>query len=255
MNTAILSPTGGSIGIGFAIPSNTIKVISADLEHSGRVVRGYIGVAAQEISPAMSKALDLPSTGGALIASVQPDTPAQRGGLQPGDVVRSVNGDQVKNPRDLAVDIAAIHPGDTAHLGVLRNGHEQTIDVHVAQLPSQQQMAENSGQHHPAQNRLGLALGALTPDVANQLDLPDGTRGAVVTQVQPGSPADQAGIQAGDVIVGVGTQPVTDPAQAVSAIQRAEGHGDQAVALRIIHDGQSAFVAVNPQSGSDASNG
>ena len=255
MNTAILSPTGGSIGIGFAIPSNVIKQITTDLERSGRVVRGYIGVEAQEVSSAMSKALDLPSAGGALIAAVEPNTPASHGGLQPGDVIRSVNGEQVKNPRDLAVDIAGIQPGDTAHLDVLRDGHNQTMDVRVAQLPNQQQMAENGGQPHAEQNRLGLALGPLSPDVAGQLDLPDGTKGAVVTEVQPGSPADQAGIQPGDVIVGVGTHPVTDPEQAANAIRNAERNGDQAVALRIIHDGQPAFVAVNPAGGNNANNG
>jgi len=252
MNTAILSPTGGSIGIGFAIPSDMIKTISTDLQRSGHVTRGYIGVEAQEISPAMSKALDLPSAGGALIAAVEPNTPASRGDLRPGDVIRSVNGEQVKNPRDLAVDIAGVQPGDTAHLGVLRDGHEQTVDLHVAQLPNQQQMAENGGSSpRAAQNRLGLALGALSPDVAGQLDLPDGTKGAVVTQVQPGSPADQAGIQAGDVIVGVGLHPVTNPAQAANAIRDAERNGDQAVALRIIHNGQPAFVAVNPTGGNN----
>jgi len=255
MNTAILSPTGGSIGIGFAIPSNLIKTISGDLERSGHVTRGYIGVEAQEISPAMSKALDLPSAGGALIAAVEPNTPASHSGLQPGDVIRSVNGEQVKNPRDLAVDIAGVQPGDTAHLGVVRDGHDQTTDVRVAQLPTEQQTAENGGSPHAEQNRLGLALGALSPDVAGQLDLPDGTKGAVVTQVQPGSPADQAGIQPGDVIVGVGTRPVTDPAQAANAIRNAERNGNQAVALRIIHDGQPAFVAVNPAGGNNANNG
>ncbi len=254
MNTAILSPTGGSIGIGFAIPSNLIKQITADLEQSGHVTRGYIGVEAQEVSPAMSKALDLPSAGGALIAAVEPNTPADHGGLQPGDVIRSVNGEQVKNPRDLAVDIAGIQPGYTAHLDVLRDGHEQTMDVHVGQLPSEQQTAENGAHPHPERNRLGLALGSLSPDIAGQLNLPDGTKGAVVTEVQPGSPADQAGIQAGDVIVGVGTHPVTDPAQAASAIRNAE-RNDQAVALRIIHDGQPAFVAVNPAGGNNANNG
>jgi len=256
MNTAILSPTGGSIGIGFAIPSNLIKTISADLQRSGHVTRGYIGVEAQEISSAMSKALDLPSAGGALIAAVEPNTPASRGDLQPGDVIRSVNGDQVKNPRDLAVDIAAIPPGDAAHLGVLRDGHEQTVDVHVAQLPAEQQVAQRGGgSPQAAQNRLGLALGSLSPDVVGQLDLPNGTKGAVVTEVRPGSPADQAGIQAGDVIVGVGTHPVTNPVQAANAIRDAERNGDQAVALRIIHDGQPAFVAVNPSGSDNANNG
>jgi serine protease Do len=254
MNTAILSPSGGSIGIGFAIPSNLIKQISADLEHSGHVTRGYIGVSAQEISPAMAKALGLPNNGGALIAGVEPNTPAQRGGLQPGDVIRSVNGQSVKDPRELAVDVAGIQPGDQAHLDVLRDGHQQTVDLRVAQLPSEQRVAQG-GSQAPEHARLGLALGPLSPDVVNQLNLPDGTHGAVVTQVQPGSPADQAGIEAGDVIVGVGTHAVNGPGQASTAIRDAERNGDSAIALRIIHDGQSAFVAVNVSGNSNGSNG
>jgi serine protease Do len=247
MTTAILSPTGGSIGIGFAIPSNVIKKIAADLEHTGHVTRGYIGVEAQSISPAMAKALDLPTAGGALVAAVEPNTPAQTAGLQPGDVIRSVNGQTVKDPRELAIDVADIQPGQRTNLQILRNRQQQTVQVQVAELPSQQEMAQqggSSGGEHP-QVHLGLALGPLSPDVANQLNLPPNTKGAVVTEVQSGSPAEQAGIQSGDVIVGVGTRAVDGPAQAASAIRAAESHGDKAIALRIIHDGQSAFVAVN----------
>jgi serine protease Do len=245
MDTAILSPNGGSIGIGFAIPSNLIKSIANDLQHYGHVTRGYIGVEAQQVSPAMAKALNLPSAGGALIAAVEPNTPADHAGLQPGDVIRSVDGQNVNSPRDLAVDVAGIHPGDEAHLGVVRNGSEQAITLRVGTLPSQQQMAGNTQSGHQPTGRLGLALGPLTADTAAQLDVPDGTQGAVVTQVQPGSPADQAGIQPGDVIVGVGTHSVHNVGQAASALRDAEHH-DNAVALRIIHNGQPAFVAVNP---------
>ncbi len=254
MDTAILSPNGGSIGIGFAIPSNLIKTITADLEHYGHITRGYIGVEAQPVSPAMAKALNLPEQGGALIAAVEPNTPAQHAGLKPGDVIRSVNGQNVKDPRELAVDVAGIQPGDEAHLGVLRDGQQQTIDLKVAQLPSEQQTAQNGQAGQSESDRLGLALGPVTPDTSAQLDLPDGTQGAVVTQVQPGSPADQAGIQPGDVIVGVGTRAVHSVGQAAQAIREAERTGDSAVALRVIHDGQSAFVAVNPNQG-NANNG
>ncbi len=246
MDTAILSPNGGSIGIGFAIPSNLIKTIVADLQQNGHVTRGFIGVEAQPVSPEMAKALNLPEEGGALVAAVQPNTPAQQSGLQPGDVIRSVNGQAVKNPRELAVDIAGIQPGGEAHLSVMRDGHDQTVDLKVAQLPSDQQTAANTRAARPAEGKIGLALGPITPDVAGQLDLPDGTEGAVVTRVQPGSPADQAGISAGDVIVGVGTQPVHNPGQAASAIRAAEHNAGRAVALRIIHNGQPAFVAINP---------
>ncbi|MDQ2801134.1 MAG: trypsin-like peptidase domain-containing protein, partial [Pseudomonadota bacterium] len=208
MDTAILSPSGGSIGIGFAIPANLIKQIAGDLQHYGHVTRGYLGVEAQPVTEAISKALNLPTPGGALVAAVQPNTPAAQAGIQPGDVIRSVNGDAIKDPGALALHIAGIKPGSAAKLSVLRDGHDQNVNVDVAELPNQEQVAQQNGggdQAQPHEARLGLALGPVSPDIAGQLDLPSGTAGAVVTRVQPGSPSEQAGIQAGDVIVGVGT--------------------------------------------------
>jgi len=257
MNTAILSPSGGSIGIGFAIPSDTIQRISADLEGSSHAVtRGYLGVEAQPVSDAMSKALGLATAGGALVAAVQPNTPASHAGVQPGDVIRTVNGQAIKDPGALAIGIAAIRPGDQAHLDIVRDGKSQTLDVKVAELPSEQQLAQGGGQsQHEHEQKLGLALGSVSPDLAKQLDLPDHTAGAVVMQVKPGSPAEQAGIQPGDVIVGVGTHAVQNPGQASRAIGDALGHDSKALALRIIRNGQPAFVAVNLNPNAESGNG
>jgi serine protease Do len=242
MNTAILSPSGGSIGIGFAIPSDMIRTVTAQLEKTGHVTRGYIGVEAQQVSETVAKAMHLGAgNSGALIAGVQPDAPASHAGIQPGDVITAVNGQQVKNPRDLAVDVAAVQPGGEAKLDVQHNGEAKTVSVKVGQLPNEQ-VATNEGQEH-SQQRFGLALGPLSPDLLNQLDVPDGTHGAVVREVQPGSPADAAGIQAGDVIVGVGDKQVESPSQAASAIRNATK--DHAVALRIIRNGEPMFVGVN----------
>ena len=241
MNTAILSPSGGSIGIGFAIPSDMIRTVVAQLEKSGQVTRGFIGVEAQKVSDTMAKALRLGETQGALIAGVQSDAPASRAGLEPGDVITSVNGQTVKNPRDLAVDIAAVQPGDEAKLQVLHNGETKSVSVKVGQMPSERMASSESGQQQG--DHVGLALAPLSPDLRNQLDVPDGTRGAVVRQVEPGSPADQAGLQAGDVIVGVGGKKVTSPGDAATAIRGAAK--DHAVALRIIRNGESLFVGVN----------
>ena len=141
VNTAILSPSGGSIGIGFAIPSNTVKTVVAELEQTGHVTRGYLGVEAQTVADAMSKALHLDQKGGALIAGVQPDSPAAKAGIEPGDVIASVNGQKVANPRDLAVDVANVKPGDTAKLDVVRNGEHQTVTATVGQMPNEEQVA------------------------------------------------------------------------------------------------------------------
>jgi serine protease Do len=243
MNTAILSPSGGSIGIGFAIPSDMIHTVVAQLEQSGHVTRGYIGVEAQELKGATAKGLHVPDNSGALIAGLESDGPASHAGLQPGDVIQSVDGKKVTNPRELAVDVAAIKPGDEAHLTVLHDGQSKDIALKVGQLPNEQSASngEGGGQH---QEQLGLALAPLSPDIRGQLNVPDGTRGAVVRGVQPGSPAEQAGLQPGDVIVGVGTHPVTSPSDAAREIHSAMDSQDHAVALRVIRNGEAVFVGI-----------
>jgi serine protease Do len=241
MNTAILSPSGGSIGIGFAIPSDMIHTVVSQLEKTGHVTRGYIGVEAQQVSDTMAKAMHLSANSGALIAGVQNDTPASRAGLQPGDVITAVNGEVVKNPRDLAVDIAAVQPGDEAQLQVLHDGNNKAMSVKVGELPNEQMASNETGRQ--SEGRIGLALAPLSPDLRNQLDVPDGTQGVVVRNVEPGSPADQAGLQAGDVIVGVGDKQVASPSDAARAIHNAGK--DHAVALRIIRNGEPIFVGVN----------
>jgi serine protease Do len=257
VNTAIFSPSGGSVGIGFAIPSNTVKAVVAQLEKTGHVTRGFIGVSAQAVTPAMGAALHLPQTSsddrGALVASVEPDSPASKAGIQPGDVIVGVNGHHIGNQRELAINISQIAPGNTASLAVLRDGASKTLDVTVGTLPSDQASGRvgNSPQGSPA---LGVGLQALTPNLRQQLGVPDNVRGPVIAEVQPGSVAEQAGLQAGDVIIGVGDKSVTTPAEATREI-RDSLKNNQAVALRIIRDGQPAFVAVSPsQSDQSSSN-
>ncbi len=251
VNTAILSPTGGSVGIGFAIPSNTVKDVVAQIQKSGHVTRGYLGVEAQAVSPAMATAMHLPKLAqagedgdagaGALVASVQKDSPAAKAGVQPGDVVRAVDGQTVSNPRDLARNVAMVAPGTVTKLDLVRDGGTRTLDVTLGNLPGQG--AEASAQH---QGGIGLALAPITPDMRQQLDLPDDAHGAVVAQVKSGSPAEQAGLRAGDIVVGVGQSPVNGPRDAAEAIRTAT-KSNQPLALRIIRDGQPAFVAVTPE--------
>ncbi len=244
MNTAIFSPTGGSVGIGFAIPSDMIRTVEAQLEKSGQVTRGYVGVEAQQITGATAKALHLSDNSGALLAGVQPDSPAAKAGLQPGDVVQTVNGTKITNPKELAMNVAAIPPGEETRVTVLRDGQTKDFTLKVGAMPNEQTASNDS---HEAQHRaeLGLALGPLSPDVRNQLDLPESTHGAVVERVQPGSPAEAAGLQPGDVVVGVGTHAVTSPSEAAKEVRSAMKGSDRALALRVIRDGKSVFVGVN----------
>jgi len=242
INTAIISPSGGSVGIGFAIPSNTVRTIVAELQKSGHITRGYLGVEAQPITPNMQAALHLPTKNGALIAAVEDGTPAAQAGLHPGEVITEVDGQAINNPRDLAIDIAGIKPGETAHLTVLNNSNAVSMNVTLATLP--EQTATNNAQPGVHQGRLGLALAPVTPDTENQFNLPAGTHGAVIAQVAPNSPAALAGLEPGDVIIGVGEQPVTSVDQATGAIHAAETRGG-AVALRVMHQGEKIFVAID----------
>ena len=247
MNTAIFSPTGGSVGIGFAIPSDMIRTISAQLQKSGQVVRGYIGVEAQPVTGAMAKALHLPENAGALLAGVAPKGPAAEAGLEPGDVIQAVNGQKIANPKELALHIADVPPGQQALLSVLHDGKTKDISLQVGQLPNERQAATDD----PATAktpRIGLALAPLSPELRDRLDVPDGTKGAVVRGVEPGSPAERAGLQAGDVIVSVDRQAVGSPAETVDAFRgaiRGAGNGaGQSLALRILRHGTPAFIGV-----------
>lgn len=244
VDTAIISPSGGSVGIGFAIPSDMVKSVVAQIEAHGSVTRGYLGVAAQTVSPEMAQALDLPKgdTSGALVATVEPNSPAQRAGMQQGDVIRAVDGQTIKNARDLAIDIANIRPGTKTAVEIVRGGETKTLEVSLGTLPS-----NNTASTSPqaGQGQIGLALAPLTPDARAQLGLPNDATGAVIANVQPGSPADQAGLQQGDVITAVGQVAVNSPAEAVRALHRAEQNG-KPVALRIMRNGHAAYIALNP---------
>jgi len=251
INTAILSPSGGSVGIGFAIPADMVKRVVTQLISGGKVVRGYLGVAAQEISPQMAQALALPTANpnkdGALVAAISPNSPAARAGLKPGDVITSVNGTPVTNPGDLASEIANVDPNHDANIVYLRNGKQNSLSVAVATMPANPDASfqQGSSTAAPAQGPLGLTLAPLTPTARGQLNLPGDATGAVITAVKPNSAADQAGLQPGDLLVGVGAQDVASPDDAVSAIISARKAGAGAVALRIVRQGQALFVGID----------
>ncbi len=252
INTAILSPTGGSVGIGFAIPSNMVKRVVTQLISSGKVVRGYLGVSAQQITPQMASAMGLPAADpgndGALVAAISPGSPAYRAGLQPGDVITQVNGQTIKNPGDLAGDIANVDPGHDTTVTYLRNGQSHSLSVAVASLPNNPDQQFQQGAPPPAppgQTQLGILLAPLTPQDRTQLNLPDSVNGALVANVVQNSPADQAGIQQGDVLVGIGSKTIASPDDAVAAINDAKKTGTTALAVRIIRQGQALFVGID----------
>lgn len=232
VNSAIISPTGGSVGIGFAIPSSLVRDVVGQIRTAGHVTRGYLGVEAQAVTPDIAASLGLKAgTHGALVAATQPDSPAAKAGVQPGDIVESVEGKPVTSPHDLASIVAAVHPGGTAQVAILRDGTARTLSVSVATLPDEQPAAQE------AQASEGPTVGlALAPNE-------DGSAGAMVAAVRPDSAAAKAGLRPGDEVVSVGAHAVASAADAAKAIRAAakDGHG---LALRVMRDGHARYVAI-----------
>ncbi|WP_337876192.1 DegQ family serine endoprotease [Elioraea sp.] len=241
VNTAIVSPTGGSVGIGFAIPSDMVRSVVAQLKEHGHVARGFLGVLTQPVTPAIAEAMGLGEARGALVAEVERGSPADRAGLRAGDVVTKVGAQEIDSPRALARAIGALRPGASAPVTIRRDGEARTLAVTLAELHDDR--AEARAVAPDARGRIGLALAPLGGQARRTLDLPPGTRGALVAEVRPGSPAEEAGLRPGDVIQQVGGKPVDDAEQAAHALREALKPGS-AVALRILREGRHAFVAV-----------
>ncbi|EGO96297.1 Do family serine endopeptidase [Acidiphilium sp. PM] len=252
VNTAILTPSGGSVGIGFSIPSDMVRRIADELIKSGHVTRGFIGVQVQTITPEMAQAMGVPvhdgRADGALIAETMPNGPAAKAGLKPGDIITKVDGKMVRDPRELALAISGIKPDGKASITYLRGGASHELNLRVEKMPANAEAAFAPGgsQSGPAMHKpeLGLSLAPLSDAARQQLNLPDNVSGALIAHVAPNSPADEAGLRSGDVIVGVGSMTVNNPDQAVAAIRKAEAAKAKAIALRVMRGNQALFVAV-----------
>ena len=246
VNTAIHSPTGGNVGIGFAIPANLTQKIVADLEDDGMVERGWLGVHIQAVDSDLAEGLGLDEAGGALVARVAEDGPAAEFGIEQGDVILSYDGQAIDSLRDLTRAVADTDPGASVDVEIWRNGANRTLAIEIAQMPSDQTVAgleadEELGEETP---KLGLALARLDDGIRSEMDLPDGQGGAVVTDVLPGSPAAEKGLRQGDVIIEADNQAVTEPKSVSDAVKAAAKRGEKAVLLLIKRGDQDRFVAV-----------
>jgi serine protease Do len=241
INSQILSPSGGNIGIGFAIPSNMAREVRDQLIKGGKVHRGQLGVSIQPITQELATALGLKDTDGVLIGDVTPDSPAARAGLKRGDVIRKVENDTVHNPNALRNKIALTEPGTEVNLTILRDGKEQQVKVKLAELRAEAAKPENNDRNPSQGARLGVSVQPLTPDIARQLGVPGNVSGLVVSDVDPAGPAAEAGIQPGDVIVEVNRQQVRSAAD----LQKALGKSGTNVLL-INRGGRTSFVTIQP---------
>lgn len=238
VNTAIFSPSGGSVGIGFAIPSNLAKQIIRDLNDNGTVERGWLGVQIQEVTPEIADNLKLKDAKGALVAKVEKDSPAASAKLVPGDVITHLNGTEVKGVRDLPRLVAGIRAGETSKFAVWRDGKEQTVSVKIGKAPSADEMAKADRQDGEV---AGMQLGSLDPQMRQRFGVQDGV---IITSVQPGSAAAKSGLDRGDVIVAIGNKAVTNPADVAKEVASAEKAQARTVLLRIVNARGAQFVAL-----------
>lgn len=241
VNTAIFSPSGGNVGIAFAIPASTAREVTQDLIRDGAVQRGWLGVEIQPVTPEIADSLGLSGGDkGALVSNAQDESPAKKAGVVAGDVITAVDGKEVSSPKELARIIGNISPGKPVEVTLWRNGKSETVKVDLGELPSQDKQASaQSGddEQAPAQSDQLAELG-LTIAPA------DDGKGVVVTDVDPGSDASDRGLQAGDVITNVNSKPVAGGGDIEKAMEDAAKAGRKAVLVQVSRDDTSRFITL-----------
>lgn len=232
VNTAIFSPNGGNIGIGFAIPARNAEQVVGELREHGAVTRGWLGVQIQPLTDDVAEALNVKPGEGTLVADVVGDGPARRAGLQAGDIVTRFNGTLIKEPRDLSRAVASAAPGEKVTLDVIRNGKSMRLSTVLDKnesAPLADNGAGDSGAH--ADDALGLALGPLSPDARASIGLDADVKGALVVGVKSGGPADTSGVQPGDIILRVNRKAIADVRSAQDALASAREKDTPVVVL------------------------
>jgi serine protease Do len=239
VNTAIFSPSGGSIGIGFAIPADTVKTVVAQLKDKGMVTRGWLGVQIQSVTSDIADSMGLKTTQGALVAQPQADSPASKAGIQAGDVITAVDGQPVKSSHELARKISAMAPGSSVKIDLWRDGQSKTVNLTLGELPNNRQANADTKDHQTASvARLGMSLAP-----ANEVS-GAGQDGVVITDVDPNGTAADRGLEVGDVILDVGGKAVSSASDVRRALHDAMTAGKHDVLLRLKSGDQTRFVAV-----------
>ncbi len=243
INTAIFSLTGGNQGIGFAVPSNLARSVMESLIKTGRVSRGFLGIVLQPLNEELAKQFKLGDTKGVLIAEVASKGPAEKAGLQSGDVVTEVGGKKVEDTRELQLLIANLTPGSKADLKVIRDGKDRTINVELAERPTGgDQVAATPPKAEDPDVLDGVTVGDIDAEARKRFDLPESVKGVVITEIDPESPSAEVGIKVGDVIHEANREAITNSKQAVEVSEKLKK--EKKVLLRVSTKGLSRFVVV-----------
>jgi serine protease Do len=213
INTFIISNSGSFAGAGFAIPSQIVRATTEQLIKSGKVEHGYLGIGMNDVTPDNAHFFNLQDATGAIVSQVTPDSPASRGGLHTGDVISQLNGQKILNGSALQVTVSEMAPGTKIALGIIRDAKPLTLSLTVGQFHGNSEVASNDGEEDQPNGKIGLAVSNLTPEARQQFNVPEQVHGVVVQNVRPASPADDAGIQPGDVILEIDRKPAESASQ------------------------------------------
>ena len=243
INTAIFSRTGGNQGLGFAVPSNLAQEVLKSIRTNGRVIRGYLGTVIQPVTPELAAAFNLKESTGALVSDVAPGSPAEKGGLQHGDVITTLDGKKVEGPRELRLMIGAMAPGQKAVLKLLRNGQEKEITVELGELPKKEATISSNGDATPGPSILeGVRVIDLDEESRDAIHAPASLKGALIVEVDPDSDAYHAGLRQGFVIEEIDRKPVKSAADAMALGQNVPR--DKPVLMRAWGGGQSRYFTL-----------
>jgi serine protease Do len=244
INTFIISNSGSFAGAGFAIPSQIVRATTEQLIKSGKVEHGYLGIGMNDVTPDNAHFFNLQDATGAIVSQVTPDSPASSGGLKTGDVIAQLNGQKIVNGSALQVAVSEMAPGTKITLGILRDGKLETLNLTVGQFHGNTEVAENGGEDGQPNGKIGIEIGNLTTEARQQFNVPEQVHGVLVQNVRSGSPADDAGLQPGDVILEVNRKPAESASQFASAVHQ-DKDGKELLIL-VWSKGNSSYRTIHP---------
>jgi serine protease Do len=253
INTFIITGNGSFAGAGFAIPSQIARASAEQIIKSGTVHHGYLGISMNNVTPENATFFNLPDATGAIVSQVTPDSPASRAGIKGGDVLRELNGKKIENSSALQVAVSQTLPGTAISLGVLRDGKPETLKVTVGEFHKTSEEAANNASGDHQHGKLGLAVANLTPDLRSQFNVPSQVKGAAIESVRPASPADDAGLAPGDVILEVNRHPVESADTFVNQVHSVPNGKD--ILLLVWSHGGATYRVVHPDQDSNTDNG